>query len=310
MPVFDAEKVMSADSYGLDAATRRATEDSNSRIDLMWWKRWFANLEANESEWKSRPALSSLFGSWKGERCIVAGAGPSLKENLPLLEEAAKCGWRIVSVDRAFTMLKEGGIRPDITVSSDAGACVTDFFDKATPGSDDVFALSVITHPDVYKKLSNCQIYVYSCANPFSAFWRFAAERLSKGVPCLRPGFIVTFSAVDLALWMGANPIMTVGNELSWREGAPTEKCYEDAKLIRAPGGRITISSFLKAARAFRFFSARYPDVEFIDASGGIAEGWKKTDMEKAIREISVVGVERCTADAEAEQPRMQAAAL
>lgn len=284
MPVFDAGSVMAAESYGLDDETARVTATTNSRIDAVWWKRWEANFEANESAVNVYPALSSLYGDWNDRPCIVAGAGPSMRGNVRKIARAQEEGWRVVAVDRAFNFLKRAGVRPDVTLSSDASSAVAGFFDKRLLDSDDRFALCVITHPRVYAKLRGSGIFVYACANPFSEFWRYVSDRCPSGTACVRPGFVVTFSAVDFALWMGANPIVTVGNELSWREDEKVERCYEGTHMVALPGGRVTLTAFLKASRAFRFFPGKYPDVLFADASDGIVHGWERVEMEEVVK--------------------------
>ena len=208
-----------------------------------------------------------------------------MHSNIPGLREARRRGWRIVAVDRSFNALKQAGIRPDITVTSDAGEAVADFFDPALLDPGDTFALCVVSHPAVYRRLAACRRRVYACINPFSAFWRQAGGRFPEGTACLRPGYVVTFSAVDLAQWMGADPVVTIGNELSWPRAADVEPRYGRARLITLPDGRVTLPSFHKAAHAFAFFPDHHPDTRFLDASGGIARGWASTTLERVLSE-------------------------
>lgn len=292
MACFDAKGLMSPGSYGLDEKTVAVTERTNLRIDLAWWDRWMGNFKRNKDEIDSSPALSSLYGGWTGEGCVVAGAGPSLAENLGALRAAKDAGWRVVAVDRAFGVLKSAGIRPDITVTCDAGENVAGFFRDGLVDGEDVFAVCVISHPAVFEKLRGGKVYVFGCANPFSGFWRFAEGRCREGVMCLRPGYVVTFSAVDLALWMGADRVVTAGNELSWRGEGEVDNCYRGAELVRLLDGRVTIGAFMRASRAFRFFPKRHPEVCFMDASGGIAEGWEPVDLASVVK-VESAGIER-----------------
>lgn len=283
MAIFDAATVSSPEYYEFDTLTKTATEDTNRRIDSAWWTRWNANLEANEDSIRRLPFVSEYFNAWRGERCIVAGAGPSLSTNLGALEKAVSRGWRLIAVDRAFDTLKRAGILPDITISNDAAEQVADFFDADLLEPGDVFALCAISHPDVYEKLSGCERRVFACVNPFSAFWKYVAGKFPQGLCCLRPGFVVTFSAVDLAMWMGAETVLTIGNELSWQNLDEVDRCYWSHPLIQLQNGRVTINSFYKAARAFRFFPERHSEVRFVDCSGGIAQGWEQAAPEEAL---------------------------
>lgn len=274
---------MDPDSYGYDPLTRYATETANHRIDAMWWLKWMRNLKENDRDIRALPPVSQHFGEWSGSPCLVAGAGPSLESNISQVREAAHRGWRITAVDRAFNTLKRNGIDPDITVTSDAGPGVQDFFDKKFLRESDTFAVCVITHPSVYEKLSGCRRRVYACINPFSAFWKYVQNNYPRGLMCLRPGYVVTFSAVDLAQWMGSRLVVTIGNDLCWPSYADVDTRYKQARLMHLPDGRVTIPAFHKAARAFRFFPDHHTTVRFADASGGLVRGWEKVQLEQIV---------------------------
>lgn len=275
---------MDPDRYNYDPATRKATEDANRRIDSMWWIPWMRNLKANDAHIRSLPPVSKTFGQWAGEPGLVCGAGPSLHGNMDHVREAARSGWRIVAVDRAFNALKRAGVRPDITVASDASPAVAAFFDPELLDASDSAALCAIAHPEVFARLARCRRMVFACINPFSEFWRYVQKNYPGELPCLRPGYVVTFSAVDLALWMGCDPVVTIGNELCWPSREAVEPRYRQAQIIELPDGRATIPAFQRAARAFRFFPQHHPDVLFVNASGGPARGWVQAGLEHIVR--------------------------
>ena len=276
---------MNPDFYNYDPLTRHATETANRRIDAVWWLKWMRNLKSNDGVIRTLPPVSRYFGEWAGSPCLVCGAGPSLESNIENVRTAVRSGWKLVAVDRAFDTLKRRGLDPDITVSSDAGSAVADFFESSRLKESDTFALCVITHPDVYEQLRRCRRRVFACINPFSAFWKYVQANYPDGLPCLRPGYVVTFCAVDLAQWMGSPLVVTVGNDLCWPSQEATEEQYQGARIIPLPGGRATIPSFKKAARAFRFFPSQHPDVRFADASGGIVQGWEPVKLGEILGE-------------------------
>ena len=274
---------MTPEFYGYDAATLSATESANRRIDSAWWYRWMRNLKDNDADIRRLPRLSHLFGAWRGP-CLVAAAGPSLDSNLDAVREAQALGWRIIAVDKSFNTLKRAGVRPDITVTCDAGDGVAGLFDEDLVDGEDTIALCVISHPGVYRKLEACACRVFACINPFSAFWKYVQSQYSDDLHCLRPGYVVTFSAVDLAQWMGAGVVVTIGNELCWPGIEDVAHLSRQKRLVQLPDGRITIPAFERAARAFRFFPVHHPGVRFVDASDGIVRGWERLSPGRALR--------------------------
>lgn len=285
MLVFDPAAIMDGASYGYTPEVIDCLVTGNTQIDMKWWSTWQANMISNMNNIfaKHIQPLSSIYGEWDGLDCLVVGAGPSLTQNMDHVRQAAEKGFKIVCVDRAFNKLKYAGISPDITITMDANEKVGNFFIDNQINENDTFALCVITHPSVYKALSGSNVYFYSCINPFSAFWKYAIDCIGISYACIRPGFVVTFSAVDLALWMGAKRIVTIGNELCWKLDDEVDTGYK--KYIVLPGGKFTIKSFQKASIAFRFFPDKYPDIEFIDASDGIiSKTWQRASLEEILK--------------------------
>lgn len=285
MTDFNAALLLDPERYNYDPLTRRATEEANRRIDARWWLAWMRNLKANDAAIRALPPVSRRFGEWAGEPCLVCGAGPSLQSNMEHVIEAARRGWRIVAADRAFEPLARAGVRPNFTLASDASPAVAAFFDPDLLRETDAFALCVIAHPDTFARLERCRRFPFACINPFSAFWTFVQKNYPEDLPCLRPGFVVTFSAVDLAQWMGCREVVTIGNELCWPSREAVEPRYRDARILDLPGGRATIPAFHRAARAFRFFPDFHPETRFADASGGLAEGWTPVQLDRLLRD-------------------------
>ena len=271
---FNVQSLSAAETYGYDEATLAATHRANRRIDTYWWHRWQKNLEANNQNIRRLPRLSARFGRRRGRPCLVAAAGPSLQREIKHVKQAVENGWYLIAVDRAFPMLKAAGVKPNITITNDASPNVTQFFREDMVQPDDHFALCVISHPDVFETLSACKRSVYACINPFSAFWKYVSGKYDGDTACLRPGYVVTFPAVDLALWLGCDPVVTIGNDLSWERLADVDPPYHQSRLVILSSGRITIQSFYRAASAFRFFTMHHPERTFIDASDGIMRGW------------------------------------
>ena len=282
---YDPKVLMDEKHYRISKKTKQSTIRANSRIDFMIWNRLFPNYEKNRDRIAGLPKLSSRFGQWNGENCLVVGSGPSCKKNIKNIRKAVEMGWRVISVDRAHVFLKKNGVRPDITISIDGGKKIPEFFDGVEIGSDEIFALCVTSHPDVYERLGHADIHCFACANPFSELWRKIYAENVPELTCLRPGNVVTFSAVDLALWMGCKKIVTIGNDLCWHADDRIQwEMYKGFRISKVGGGLVSTEAFIKAAKVFRFFKNHHgKDAKFIDASMGIVKGWKQIPLEKVL---------------------------
>ncbi|MCP4527528.1 MAG: hypothetical protein GY833_16665, partial [Aestuariibacter sp.] len=100
----------------------------------------------------------------------------------------------------------------------------------------------------------------------------------------VRAGAIVTFDAVEFALWMGCDPIVTIGNELSYERIQDVPK----RNSIKKEQGRYTIPAFNTANVMFYIIDKLHPEVKKLDASGGIMN-WEKVTLEEALLTYSPI---------------------
>ena len=90
--------------------------DANVRTLTVFGKRWFRNFFKNVEIIRNvlRPAPLSL-------PLIVTGAGPSLEEAIPLIQEGSRQGAFVLAVSSSTAALKAAGIKPNMIVSTDGG---------------------------------------------------------------------------------------------------------------------------------------------------------------------------------------------
>ena len=107
--------------YTTDVMYKSACGADDTTIK-MWNDIWLANIKANHEKYGpfSNQSMGVLWQEHAGKACIVAGSGPSLKLNGPLLKDRPK--WMpLIACLHSFHYLEDVEAHPDYYVSLDAG---------------------------------------------------------------------------------------------------------------------------------------------------------------------------------------------
>lgn len=140
-----------------------------------WSQTWIDNIAANRKTVGGDFAtlgVGKLFGTYKGQACILAGSGPSLKINGDQLKE--RHGTPLISCLHNFHFFEDRGIKPDFYVSLDAGPVVLEEIaegGKLTPDEywertkDHTLIAYIGSHPDLFKKWQG-RIFVFNAGLP------------------------------------------------------------------------------------------------------------------------------------------------
>jgi hypothetical protein len=197
---------------------------------------WQFNTITNIPELIRNPGVASLAGVFEGKPALVVGAGPSLNRILPLLPMLAD-RFVILSTGTALRPLREVGVRPDLVVAVDGSHKTGPQFE--TDCDDLYLASSALVFPPILKKFRG--LFSGSIvSNPISQWINEFGE--SKG--SLVAAGTVTASAVDLAVTMGCDPVVTIGFDLSFCEDGTTHADgtmydghrVEERRLVPVPG--------------------------------------------------------------------------
>jgi hypothetical protein len=278
--VFNRDKWLDWRTYYGTRELCREMAVKSKAIDDTLWDILEENVEGNLSliedgfvtEWIDKV----LYGKYSGP-VIVCGAGPSLFQNIEALKQKQAEGVPIIAVDRALKTLKENGIKPMLTVSVDPQMKVANFY-KGSVGPDDMVAISLGVDMETAAQASNGRPMWFAPMHPVSPFWGWQYHSIGHHIATVRPGGVVGYSAVDIAIWCGFDLIVSIGNDFSWEYGdEESDKFYSAQEKIDLPEQkRFTIQPFLDAAGAFSWFPAWHPEVCFVDATDGIISGWNK----------------------------------
>jgi hypothetical protein len=259
---------------------------------LVYSKKWTENFMENLPYILEAAGVNKLFGKFQGVPLFLISAGPSLDKNVQLLKNA-KGKSVLLSVGTALKAVLKNGIEPDLVIAIDPSDKVYEQF----RGIDNFKA------PLVFDPLVNANIpknYLgekFVCESlPFFTHW--LRENTSKDIGYLKKGGSVANVAFDLAVKMGCNPIIFVGQDLAFTGGkSHASGTMYDGKKIKDTGNTIIVkdiygNNILTSRQLFSFVTWFENEIrlyngkiEFIDATEGGAkiEGTQIMTLNEAI---------------------------
>jgi len=257
------------EAYQLNENVARESMKENLATIKARWPEYVDNVNFNMSIADDFDGwINSEYGIHEGS-VIVCGAGPSLSNNIEWLKAQHESCIPIISVDKSLSYLKENGIKPLFTVTCDWQSKVADFY--ADFAKEDTAVLSLVTSGLVVTKVHVGTILWFGAMNPFNPFWSLAKQEFGNHIAMVREGGVVTYSAVDIAIWCGFDQIIVIGNELSFRSKQEAADYITNPHIpVRDVGnGTYTYPVFDTAATNFNLLPVYHPDIEFINMSGG-----------------------------------------
>jgi hypothetical protein len=169
------------------------------------------NVANNLADYVCCPTIDSLRQKFAGHPAIVVAAGPSLAKNSELLKEA-KGKAVIIAVQTMFKPLQKMGVEPDFVTSLDYSEISRRFFE----GVEDFGQTQLVAEPkaswavlDIYKgqKRLFSNEFADLCLGP-----------MAKKREALRSGSTVAHLSLYLAEYLGANPIIMIGQDLGFTD--------------------------------------------------------------------------------------------
>ncbi|MBY0401288.1 DUF115 domain-containing protein [Myxococcota bacterium] len=195
--------------------TKRVKDSADTRIgtsvgQLMAWA-WIT--AGNGRRIAESADFGRMAGVFRGKTAVVAAAGPSLDKQLPLLRA---CRERVVviAIGQTLRALRQAGIEPDLVhvlESKDVSPQLT----QAGETRDLCLALTPDAHPALYDLPVRALFTATTGASPMGTWIAKATgeSRFTMG------GGTVAQGAVGLAVMMGCNPILLIGQDLAFTEG-------------------------------------------------------------------------------------------
>ncbi len=216
--VFPHPAVLRLDPAGVAAAverTKRIKDATDTRIStsvsqLMPW----AFITAANGRRIARSAhFGRTSGLFAGKPAVVAAAGPSLDKQLPLLR-AHRDRVVVIAIGQTLKALRQAGIEPDLVHVLES----KDVSQQLTGAGDTrqlIVALTPDAHPAIYDVPARAVFTATTGGSPMGGWIAKATgeSRFTMG------GGTVAQGAVGLAVMMGCNPILLIGQDLAFTDG-------------------------------------------------------------------------------------------
>jgi hypothetical protein len=177
-------------------------------------KIWTRNILQNIPELSQMYPVSLLFGIAKNIPIMVAGAGPSLHDDISKLKKYRKL-FLLIAVDTSLHVLSHHGIEPDLIYSVDPQPINRSYLEGYTGKGILVFDPTSTFHSLRLDPKLNRGFFTSS---PFPLFQIFS-DFLNVEAGDIPFGGSVSTNAVSLAELMGASEVLFVGQDLAFTEG-------------------------------------------------------------------------------------------
>ncbi|MFH1061023.1 MAG: 6-hydroxymethylpterin diphosphokinase MptE-like protein [Pseudomonadota bacterium] len=268
----------------VDRANRRAKQDL-----------WLTHLADNFKHVLDTPDIAGLAGRYQGVPALIIGAGPSLDAGLPLL--AGHNFERVLTLAAASALgpLAGVGLWPDLALAIEAKDESRQFA-GADPART-ILAAASQSHPNHFGAWPGRRALFH--LSPWLA--AVAGSR-----PALPSGGHVTSAAFSLAVLMGCDPIVLVGQDLAYSQG----RAYASGRaggLADAPPGVVSVpgigGSTVETSVVMAGYIAWYREaaaylaglsqpVRLINAtgSGAFLEGFAHLPLAEALAELQANG--------------------
>lgn len=183
------------------SASNRATFAAKGEV-------WVRHALHNMRYLAERPSIASLQGAFAHKPCVIVSPGPSLAKNgalLPALKDKAL----IIAGNRSVAPLKQLGMAPDLVVVADPIDLRYQLQGDLLEGAG-ALLLDLVVHPGMFE-LEARRHFLYTAVHEVA---KTTAESLGEA-GLLQSGGSVATTAFRLALELGCDPILFVGQDLA-----------------------------------------------------------------------------------------------
>lgn len=188
---------------------KNANQHSQDHLAPLWATNGLKNLPRVAKN----PMVDDLRDAFRGVPIIIVGAGPSLAKNIDQLK-AAQGKAIILCVNRALRSLQNAGVWPDFAINLEPQDVASQFVDIDLSGIPGLI-LSVTSHPPLFDLEASRVLSFVS--NLEAEGWMFDPK---DQVNEIDNGGSVSCSALSLGIMWGCNPIMLIGQDLSFPGGS------------------------------------------------------------------------------------------
>lgn len=263
---------------------RQACSNDGITVDS-WRETWLKNMRENKKRFGSfkEHSAGQLFRSYEHKPCIIAGSGPSLRENIHLLKERGNIP--LISCLHNFHFMEDHGAHPEAYVSLDAGEVVLEEVSEGGKRSeqeywdltkDRTLIAYIGSSPKLFEKWQG-KIYLYNCPLPDTKLMA-EIDQIERFCCYVSNGGNVLGACLYLARgFMGCCPIAFVGADFCFsyeHKFHPWDSKYDEklgyvVKLTDVYGNkRLSWASYQNFKCWYEHLSVETPQI-FINCSEG-----------------------------------------
>ena len=282
-----ASKIVHPDTYSafkekLISSLRTANVGELTNYIQMF--RFTNNEILNTPYYVSSPGIDVLKDLIKDMPALVVSGGPSLNKNIDLIHKL-KNKALIIALGTTLKPLLKHGIIPDIVIAIDPAPLQVKYFDNIDIPKEIFFVTTNVFNPRALTYWRGPSFWI----NDGTSYVRFLDTISNYHRPSIYLGMTVAHGATSLAYYMGANPVILVGQDLSYTsnkthvDGAAFSKEIDITKskeVIWVPGNYEdkvpTLRNFIAYIKLFEnmahSFKKKREDFLLINATEGGAK--------------------------------------
>ncbi|MBN2483052.1 MAG: motility associated factor glycosyltransferase family protein [Candidatus Omnitrophica bacterium] len=244
---------------------------------------WVNNAMEDTVDIVASPGIRDLGEMGKGTPAIIVSAGPSLDRDIETIRQA-KGKIFIFAVGTAYRVLLKNGIKPDVVVVVDAHEVILKQFKDIDPSGTYLFSANFVRKEIIDAFMPDVFFYFPSTI-PYDVL--LPDSQRAKGRAYA--GGSVAHSALDIAVQLGFNPVILVGQDLSYASSGQTyasgsvydgktiqyqdERDFHTQGLVWMRGNYedkvIGSQVFYIFVSSFEQYIRRHPEVTYINATSG-----------------------------------------
>ena len=266
----------------------------------MFGEKWFYTFISNIKNSNFSNSLELYKNIHKNKPAIIVSAGPSLEKNIDELKKNS--GAIIFSGGRTLRSLEEKNIDADYLCVIDSGKVSYELVEKRISTTKVPLVYTGITNAEIVKE-HNANKIIFGKEKVLSEIW-------GNSIPDIRGGGSVAHTMTEVAIYMGCNPIIFIGQDLAYtndmghsriaynendnkNRNVSDIELFEDYKsnsdiyIDSINGGKVRTSLVLNSFKqTFERIIECNKEITFINSTegGAIIEGTKNISLRESIR--------------------------
>lgn len=183
------------------------------RTEIFFLSRWVENTVKNISRLQEAGSMTKFENMFNGFPAILVSAGPSLDKNILEIKRIREENKAIIiSAGSAAKILNKNGVEPHFMFGIDGGAKETDIFENLF-FKDTIMCYANTVHYGIWNAYSGRKL---NFMLQFDSFSVGVNTILKHDEQVLSSGGSVSTTAMDFAHYLGCNPIILTGQDLSY----------------------------------------------------------------------------------------------